>query len=192
MPIAVACISLAAFTLVARRELTASVAFPALLTFDMLSGDLTSVPTLINLAQRGWASIVRIDDYLDEEEVPRHVSAERAPLDFDERLGCEKAAFMWNTTAIRKEKLLVQELKRKEGEWRKQRSWLQRLRVKSRREAAATPDSASATSTAVNEAQTSQHQFQLTDISVLFPRGKLSLISGPTGSGKSSRRSSPR
>ncbi|KAJ7619563.1 hypothetical protein FB45DRAFT_931097, partial [Roridomyces roridus] len=51
-----------------------------------------------------------------------------------------------------------------------------------------TPESAASSvadvSTVVDEVQTQDHRFELRDISVIFPEGRLSVITGPTASGK--------
>ncbi|KZW03602.1 P-loop containing nucleoside triphosphate hydrolase protein [Exidia glandulosa HHB12029] len=176
VPIFVSCISLTTFTLVAHRELAVSIAFPALLTFQMLSEDLTCIPVFVNLAQRVYASLGRIGDYLEEEEVP--VRGQAPSASFDYRVGCEEASFVWNTTAITKATLLAKELKKKTAEERKQKSWANRLTFKK----ATVSDSSSVPATP----STPQQPFTLRDISVIFPRGKMSLICGATGSGKSS------
>ncbi|KZW03607.1 P-loop containing nucleoside triphosphate hydrolase protein [Exidia glandulosa HHB12029] len=175
-PIFVSCISLTTFTLVAHRELSVSIAFPALLTFQMLSEELTNVPIFANLAQRVYASLTRIGDYLEEEEVP--LQGQESSSSFDNRVGCEKATFVWNTTAITKATLLAKELKKKTEQERKQKSWLRKFTSKKA--------TMSGSSSVPATPSTPQQPFTLRDISVTFPRGKMSLICGATGSGKSS------
>ncbi|EJD42577.1 P-loop containing nucleoside triphosphate hydrolase protein [Auricularia subglabra TFB-10046 SS5] len=195
VPILVACISLTTFTYVAGRELSVAIAFPALLTFGILTDELTSLPLVANLLQRMYASVVRIGEFLEEEEVPewlRETPEETSALAYDERLGCENATFVWNTTAIRKEKLLADELKKKADEERRanRRSWVQMLTLRKRQPPAQQPSEADAASTTVGGATPrtpgTPEVFTLRDVSVVFPRGKLSLVYGPTGSGKSS------
>lgn len=191
VPIFVACISLTCFTLVEKRELSVSIAFPALLTFQMLSEDLTSIPLFVNIAQRVYASVMRVSDYLDEQEVPAHVSSlsrtERSPLDFDERVGCESATFVWNSTAIRPDKVLAEELLKRAEEQKQanRRSWVQMLTLRKR--PTVLPETASdTTATVAATPSTPKQEFALRNLSVIFPRGKMSLICGNTGAGKSS------
>ncbi|KZW03562.1 hypothetical protein EXIGLDRAFT_721773 [Exidia glandulosa HHB12029] len=207
VPIIVACVSLTTFTWVAGRELSVSIAFPALLTFQILTDELTSLPLVANLLQRMYASVVRIGDFLEEEEVPVWVSAllhEEGPAAdaqvFDERIGCEGATFVWNTTAVKPEKLLAEELKKKaeEDKQANRRSWVQLLTLRKKPAARPSilPDTASGTTAATSTAveggsasatpSTPKQEFALRDLSVVFPRSKMSLIYGPTGSGKSS------
>ncbi|EJD49745.1 P-loop containing nucleoside triphosphate hydrolase protein [Auricularia subglabra TFB-10046 SS5] len=190
VPIFVACISLTTYTYVAGHELSVSIAFPALLTFGILTEQLTMLPFVGNVLQRMYASVVRIGDFLDEVEVPEWTrgTEETSVLASDDRLGCENATFVWNTTAVRKEKIVADELKRKADEERRanRRSWVQMLTLR-RRLPVQQPAEAGAESITVGDATPhTSDVFTLRDISVVFPRGKLSLIYGPTASGKSS------
>ncbi|KZV81042.1 hypothetical protein EXIGLDRAFT_658801 [Exidia glandulosa HHB12029] len=202
MPVIVACISLTTFTYVAGNELSVSIAFPALLTFQILTEQVAQLPIMIGFMQRVYASAIRVGEFTEEEEVPVWVSAllrEEHPAAeaFDERIGFKSATFVWYKTSIKPEKLLADEVKKKVEEEKKanRRSWVQLLTLRKKPVARPSilPDAASgttgATSTAVegvSASATPRQEFALRDISVVFPRGKMSLVYGPTGSGKSS------
>ncbi|CAE6340042.1 unnamed protein product [Rhizoctonia solani] len=202
VPILVAAIGFSCFTLVAGRELTVDIAFPCISIFHILSTSLAisylaptdccfvrylecihSRPvtdmTLQSSIVRALVSLQRIEKYLSEEEVPDHVSALKrstptslAPT--ETRLGCNNATFCWPTIATidRKtgEALKVQQPSR----WTK---FLTSLRLRKKADPLKVPE----------QATTEEDQpFTLRDISVVFPEGVLSLVCGPTGSGKSS------
>ena len=198
IPIVVACVSLTSFTYFAGHELSISLAFPALLTFQILTDELTQLPMALNLVQRCYASVQRIGEFLDEQEVGADVSAllpEYNDRVFDDRIGCERATFVWNTSAVRPEKQLADELKKKAEEEKKNRTWrdtltLRTFRCKPAQQSPAT-DAATETisSATVTPGGSTREQFVLRDISVSFPRGKMTLVHGPTASGKSSRAS---
>jgi ABC-type multidrug transport system fused ATPase/permease subunit len=134
-----------------------------------------------------YASFTRIDKYLNEDEVPNWVSwqsdARTGSLDpnapFDDRIGCENATFKWtlpNSGAGNEKKPLKM-------------SWLARVKnLFGRKSGAQLTDDQGATAEAgENEPP---KEFELKNIDVNFKRGKLNLVSGPTGSGKSSCASS--
>ncbi|KAH7101324.1 P-loop containing nucleoside triphosphate hydrolase protein [Auriculariales sp. MPI-PUGE-AT-0066] len=190
VPIVVACVSLTTFTYVFGHELSISLAFPALLTFQILTDELTQLPMIANFLTRVYGSVQRIGDFLDEQEVPAEVCSLLPGYDerpFDDRIGCESATFVWNSSAIKPEKQLADDLKKKAEEERKKRTWRDTLTLKTLRkkqqldETMATPSSAT-----ITPGGSRHERFTLRDITVTFPRGKMSLIHGPTASGKSS------
>ncbi|KAH7105339.1 P-loop containing nucleoside triphosphate hydrolase protein [Auriculariales sp. MPI-PUGE-AT-0066] len=191
IPIVVASVSLSSFTYFAGHELTISLAFPALLTFQILTDELTQLPMIANLLTRVYGSVQRIGDFLDEQEVPADVCSLLPDYDdrnFDQRIGAEGATFVWNSSAVKPEKQLAEELKKKTEEERKKRTWRDTLTLKTMRRKPQEPsaDSATVSSTTVTPGGSTKEQFSLRDISVIFPRGKITLVYGPTASGKSS------
>ncbi|KZV93978.1 hypothetical protein EXIGLDRAFT_645578 [Exidia glandulosa HHB12029] len=188
VPIFVACISLTTFTYIAGNELSVSIAFPALLTFQILTDELTGLPWVIDLMQKIYASVNRIDDFLQEVEVPAWVCTllrdeQGHTTAFDDRVGFEDATFVWNTSAITPEKRLADELKKKADEEKKanRRSWVDIVTFRKR-----TVVPSTSVATEDTPAVTPKQEFTLRDMSVIFPRGKISLIYGATGAGKSS------
>lgn len=121
----------------------------------------------------------RIAVYLDEEEVTDQVStlkkANAGPSSHDSDdslLGIENGSFKWNAVNAEKEKEKADAKanKNKKGK-------------------VSTPPSEATTAIASDpgldaDAEPADHQFELRDISVVFPEGKLSCITGPTASGK--------
>ncbi|KAG8717175.1 hypothetical protein FRC09_014648 [Ceratobasidium sp. 395] len=185
VPVLVSAISFAFFTLVAKRELTADVAFPCITVFAMLGQSLAQLPKIANWFIISSVSLKRIEAYLNEDEVPEYVSSlKRAPLPphapVDGRLGCANATFRWMQHPVlgdldketRTQKLgLLGNI---------QRRWatiLVYLRLRKAKEV----------KTEATEQLLEEEPFELKGISVIFPElGVLTLVCGPTGSGKSS------
>jgi len=120
-----------------------------------------------------YVALTRIEKYLDEEEVPNHVSSLKRdivnPKDgFDDRLGFTNAAFQWSS--LPKKKKEAPKL-----------SILQRLIQKFRwKKSADIPAE-------TQETEEDDRPFEIKESTIVFPSEKLSVIVGPTGSGKSSR-----
>ncbi|KAG8746879.1 hypothetical protein FRC12_014196 [Ceratobasidium sp. 428] len=184
IPVLVSAISFAFFTLVAKRELTADVAFPCITVFAMLGQSLAQLPKIANWFIISSVSLKRIEAYLNEDEVPECVSSlKRAPLPphapIDGRLGCADATFRWIQHPV------LGDLDKKTGTQKLgllgkiQKQWaavLVHLRLRKAREV----------KTEAAEQPPEEEPFELKDISVTFPEGVLTLVCGPTGSGKSS------
>lgn len=135
-------------------------------------------------------SLRRIEKYLSEDEVPDYVSSlmRSAPSPHepvDTRLGCAGATFRWPAAPTDDDK---DKNKPKTGifakigaAWGAVTGFIGRVLVVLRLKKKAEPKEETAEE-AVEEAP-----FELRDIGVIFPEGVISLVSGPTGSGKSSR-----
>lgn len=134
------------------------------------------VSSHLNTLQTGVA-LKRIAVYLDEDEVTAQVSSLKGasfePLlpgaDDDKGLGLVNASFKWNE---------VEEAENQD---------------KDKGKAASPTATSDDTTTAVNNSSTdvdlfnddlTDHRFELRDVSVMFPEGELSVITGPTASGK--------
>lgn len=113
-------------------------------------------------------SLDRIATYLAEDEVTEQVSSLKKVVagphlagDDDEGLGLEHASFKWNEVEEVKEQEIVKGV---------------------------SPTSSSSSSdetvTVVETEESSDHHFELRDLTVLFPEGELSVVTGPTASGK--------
>ncbi|QRV95975.1 ABC transporter [Ceratobasidium sp. AG-Ba] len=177
-PVMVAAIGFSCFTLVAKRELGVEIAFPALRILEILSQSLGVLPITVASSIRTLVSIDRIDKYLNEDDVPDFVSSLKKDITpphvgIDNRLGCANGRFRWPTSSAQLEP-------KKPAAPKKQSLWgrflvLLRLRKP-------TPD------VTIQEPQPEEEErpFELSDVSVLFPEGVLSVVFGPTGSGKSS------
>ncbi|KAJ6631472.1 multidrug resistance-associated ABC transporter [Mycena sp. CBHHK59/15] len=158
------------------NELTISTAFTAIALFNMIRFVVSSsqyvqplnvIPTFIVQILQTRVSLNRIAVYLDEAEVTEQVSSLKkdrsGPVSIDsedDRLGLENASLKWNEV---EEVADVKADKDKNG-----------------KKAASETDSIVTTDSEV----VADHKFELKDISVVFPDGELSLITGPTASGK--------
>ncbi|KAJ7173895.1 hypothetical protein C8R43DRAFT_1094036 [Mycena crocata] len=155
------------------NELTVGTAFTALALFGMIRSPLNVIPGWVVTFVQTRVSLSRIAVYLEEEEVSAQVSSlkqDGAIPDLDgaeEGLGLEDATLRWN------------ELPKQGGDKDVTGSG-----------GPASPPGSIGGSTALGEDSESDDEgsqnrkFKLRDISVLFPEGKLSVITGPTASGK--------
>ncbi|CAE6396795.1 unnamed protein product [Rhizoctonia solani] len=189
VPTLISAISFSCFALVAKKQLTVDIAFPCITVFGMLSQSLTALPIIANWFVMCSVALKRIEKYLAEEEVPEYVSSlMRDPCPphepTDTRIGCESATFRWPAAPTDD----ADKNKDKSGIFAKIGSAfgtlarfigrvfvLLRLRKK--------PEEVPKDEQPEEEPE---KPFELKDISVVFPEGVISLVSGPTGSGKSS------
>lgn len=124
-----------------------------------------------------YVSLQRIEKYLNEEEVPQSISwkseARQGTLDpnaeFDDRLGCENASFKWTSPN--------KEAEEKKKDTKPKQSLLQRLGLKKK-----TPEPEAT----VEEDEDEDKEFEMNDLTIWFKRGVINLVTGTTGSGKSS------
>ncbi|KAJ5099727.1 hypothetical protein N7532_006728 [Penicillium argentinense] len=141
-PILITFLSFFLYTVVEKKQLTPSIAFPALSMFSLLRVPLDQLADMVAHVQESKVSLDRVDKYLNEEETGKYdqlrdSSASEGPT----KIGIEKATLTWGTT-------------------------------KSKPQDSSSADGADA--------------FRLINIDVEFPIGRLSIIAGPTGSGKTS------
>lgn len=110
-------------------------------------------------------AINRISTYLDEDEVTPQVSSLKSDLSAlraasaPEGLGLERATCKWN------------EVEQKPDD----------SKNKGKKGTRAGSPGSEAPTVVTEEAE---HRFELRDVSVLFPEGKLTVVTGPTASGK--------
>ncbi|KAJ9111103.1 hypothetical protein QFC19_001302 [Naganishia cerealis] len=165
-PIFITLISFACFIFIAKGELTVSIAFTALSLFSMLRQPLNMIPAFTVLLLQTKVSLDRIDDFLKEDEVDDWVSSLKSkpalPTDeLDTRIGFEKAVFKWHAATKAEQ---TSQNKPADG---------------------ASEQTAHPTNGNGAEELPSIEEFELGPMDFIFPHGKLSVISGPTGSGKS-------
>jgi len=126
-----------------------------------------------NFLAMSYVAVRRIEKYLDEEEVPDHVSSLKRDVvspkgQFDDRLGFTNATFQWSS--LPKKNLdapkppILKRLTRK-FKWK---------------------ESVDALAETEGSEDEENQPFEIKESTVVFPSGKLSVIVGPTGSGKSS------
>ncbi|GAA5856811.1 hypothetical protein JCM8547_008855 [Rhodosporidiobolus lusitaniae] len=162
-PDLVTVISFATYTLVQKKELTVSVAFTSLALFAMVRAPMTMLPmSIVNLSQT-WVSIQRIEQFFGEQEIEPWVSAlnnhgasSSSASDLP-GVGIDNGTFVYS-----------EEGKRKNGDDEP------------------APSIGETAALLPSGVTTPEPQFELKGINVSFPPGKLSLVCGATGSGKSS------
>ncbi|KAL1733355.1 hypothetical protein EV714DRAFT_246810 [Schizophyllum commune] len=160
------------------HKLTVSTAFTAITLFNMIRQPLNTIPTMIVQILQCNVALKRIAVYLDEDEVTEQVSSLKKDLSApqpqatgeDDVLAIENGTFKWNE---------VEPEKAANGAGH----------IQSPTDTASTSDTIVTHDTAsIAESEAGSvaldHHFELRDISVKFPDGKLTLVTGPTASGK--------
>ncbi|KAJ7145739.1 multidrug resistance-associated ABC transporter [Mycena epipterygia] len=155
------------------NELTVGKAFTAIALFSMIHSG-PAVPTYIIHVIQARVALNRIAVYLAEDEVTDQVSSLKQDLSeapvlgaANEGLGLENASFKWNK---------VEKLEDTKP------SKVPESSVPSASSSLVDVNTIVDTDSITSEQQ--DHQFELKDLSVLFPEGQLSVITGPTASGK--------
>jgi ABC-type multidrug transport system fused ATPase/permease subunit len=147
------------------NELTVSIAFTAISLFSMVRSPLNILPAWIVYLLQAGVALDRISSYLDEEEVDGQVSTMKkdnsgeSVEEFENGLGIVKGTFKWNEIESRKD-----------GKGA--------VNGKSTPTPVVSSDTASGTETQTTLAESDEHRFELRDISVMFPEGQLSVITG--------------
>ncbi|KAF8318512.1 P-loop containing nucleoside triphosphate hydrolase protein [Clavulina sp. PMI_390] len=189
VPLLVTVISFVVYVVIGKGELTIAIAFPAISAFGMLTQSVTMVPMIGNFLIQTYASIVRIQKYLEEDEVPEWVSWQSEsrlgkslnPTEpFDERVGFVNANFIW--LSPNKEEADKNKKDAKKAAAPKPSIW---ARVKGIFKKAPKPSDTEAPA-AAEEEEEEDKPFELHNMDIMFKIGAMNLISGPTGSGKSS------
>ncbi|KAH9854526.1 multidrug resistance-associated ABC transporter [Lenzites betulinus] len=148
------------------NELTIGTAFTAIALFQMVRAPLNVIPSWVVSILQAKVALDRIATYLDEEEVDEQVSTlkkGRVPPseESDTGLGIIHGTFRWNETSNSADDL----------------------------HSSPTTDPPEVASTMDDTASTiadstGDRRFELKDISVMFPEGQLTVVTGPTASGK--------
>ncbi|KAJ7108139.1 multidrug resistance-associated ABC transporter [Mycena epipterygia] len=147
------------------NELTISTAFTAIALFGMIRGPLNTLPSFMVELLRTRVSLNRIAVYLDESEVSEQVSSLKKDRSGhvseqeDDRLGLENASFKWNE---------VEEI----------------LDAKDNKGKTPALETDSILATESESGTIADHKFELKNLSVIFPDGELTVVTGPTASGK--------
>ncbi|GAA6059991.1 hypothetical protein JCM10212_001149 [Sporobolomyces blumeae] len=163
-------ISFACFTLILDKPLTVPIAFTSLALFALVRSPMSVLPMSITQLLQTYVSIQRLEQFFEEPEVDAWVSALRderrsSPNDFSD-VGIVNGHFKYSENATDqpngKNKAVV---------------------------GTSTHGAGNGTATENGSSETSEPEepeFELRDITVSFPSGALTTITGPTGSGKSS------
>ncbi|KAN0111601.1 hypothetical protein V8E52_008339 [Russula decolorans] len=157
------------------NELTVGIAFTAIALFNMVRLPLNIVPTWIVQMLQTKVALDRIATYLDEDEVDEQVSSLKrsrfgASVDDDttKGLGVENGTFKWNEV--------------------EQKDDVNANTAKS----VSSPPTDNAVQGADDETErgsltgsvASNHRFELRDVNIMFPERQLTVVTGPTASGK--------
>ncbi|KAJ2649364.1 Transporter of the ATP-binding cassette (ABC) [Coemansia sp. RSA 1250] len=199
-PVFVTLTTFTVYTKVMGHQLTASVAFTALALFKTLRGPMDQLPDFFSYCLQARVSVVRVELFLAEEETPKYtlsrlsrqmhqtfISGSQDPTYADVAgatdIGFINATFSWKPTASsgsisRSGTLPTQPLIGTENEPLLSTGCASKSTNYSHSAATDSPHPES------NAASNSG--FELRDLTVNFPVGKLSIIAGPTGSGKTS------
>ncbi|KAI0332219.1 multidrug resistance-associated ABC transporter [Cubamyces sp. BRFM 1775] len=172
------------FTYIARgNELTIGTAFTSIALFQMIRLPLNVIPSFLVQLVQTKVALDRVAAFLDEEEVDEQVSTlkkGRVPPseESDEGLGIIHGTFRWNQIA-------ANEGDKGTGKDNGKKS----KSTDSTAASIAEADPSDAGSTIAESASTMastavDRRFELKDINVMFPEGKLTVITGPTASGK--------
>ncbi|EKM76533.1 hypothetical protein AGABI1DRAFT_122491 [Agaricus bisporus var. burnettii JB137-S8] len=168
------------------NQLTISTAFTAITLFNMLRLPLNILPQwIIQILQTGVA-IKRISVYLDEEEVSGQVSSLKkdasppsATTNSDEGLGFDNATFRWNEVPVDSDK----DDNGKENGKGKARDPITNSDTVGDDASSTVGDRASSVE-ADFTASEEERCFELKDLNLRFPEGQLTVVTGPTASGK--------
>ncbi|KAJ5562910.1 hypothetical protein N7461_001671 [Penicillium sp. DV-2018c] len=141
-PILITFMSFFLYTVVEKKQLTPSVAFPALSMFSLLRVPLDQLADMVAHVQECKVSLDRVDNYLNEEETGKYSQVrDSTTAGTPTKIGLEKATLSWSNVK-------------------------------------ADPQDPGA--------DTDLDSFRLINVDVEFVVGKLNIIAGPTGSGKTS------
>ncbi|KAI8989077.1 multidrug resistance-associated ABC transporter [Trametes punicea] len=166
------------------NELTIGTAFTAIALFQMIRAPLNVIPAWIVQILQSKVALDRIATYLEEEEVDEQVSTLKKghvppSQEPDEGFGIISGTFKWNEVEEKKE-----DDKSKSKDTTKKANGSNGVNGSSEAspsdEASTIADSASA----LAFAGSGDHRFELKDITVIFPEGQLTVVTGPTASGK--------
>ncbi|KAF9196462.1 hypothetical protein BGZ50_000082 [Haplosporangium sp. Z 11] len=175
MPLLNIVVILMAYTKLFNHEVTASKMFTTLALFNIMRSALNNLPWQIKSTMQSAVSLRRIDKFLQNEELVKDTVVTRidgkAPSHSSTHpiIGFVNATFTWpnkeNEQAVAKTA--------------KKQTWTQKIKAKFSKSPKAVEEPV------VAEPRPVQERFKLENITADFPVGQLSLVVGPTGSGKS-------
>ncbi|GAA5937761.1 uncharacterized protein JCM15063_002109 [Sporobolomyces koalae] len=160
-------ISFACFTLILGKPLTVPIAFTSLALFALVRGPMSVLPMSITQLLQTYVSIQRLEQFFDEPEVDPWVSALREE----------------DATSTRSEGF--SDIGIVNGTFKYSEETTTKLVSKDRSSKNQQVESETEPQVAVDEPEP-EPEFELKEINVSFPSKALSLVAGPTGSGKSS------
>ncbi|KAF8310772.1 P-loop containing nucleoside triphosphate hydrolase protein [Clavulina sp. PMI_390] len=103
LPLVVTLISFSSFLFIAHGKLTVAIAFPVISGLEIMTKTINAGPLFLDLWLKTMASLQRIEAYLNEDEVPRHLTwrADPSPIIDQESsaIGFDNASFAWDTAS---------------------------------------------------------------------------------------------
>ncbi|KAJ2594436.1 hypothetical protein H4R99_005770, partial [Coemansia sp. RSA 1722] len=157
------------YVIVFKKHLTAEVAFTSISLFHMIRSGISLVPWVINRAIGGHVSLVRIEEYLNGvqvQDIQERVKKDKTDTNGNAVLGFEDAYLVWDT-------------KKTAGTTCGSEFSGEQTPLLSSQQLDTSYSSDS-------DSNGSSSAFSLQSINVQFPIGGLSIVAGPTGSGKTS------
>lgn len=169
----------ASYTVIEGKTLDVATGFTAIALFGMLRNPLSVLPMIINMIFQAKVSLDRINSFLQEDEVPEWVikncsDQTAVPLDEanrDRTIVLRRATLRWQAPKPSDEKKATP----KPSIWARLKFW--------KREEVPTISSPGVEGDHISEEPA---PFHLIDLDFRPPAGKMTLVCGPTGSGKSS------
>ncbi|KAI0372366.1 multidrug resistance-associated ABC transporter [Pilatotrama ljubarskyi] len=166
-------------------ELSIGTAFTAIALFQMVRAPLNVIPAWIVQILQSKVALDRIATYLDEEEVDEQVSTLKKghvppSEESDEGLGIINGTFKWNEVEEKKE----EDDKGKGKDAAKKANGSNGVDTNGSEAGPSDETSTIADSASAFAAGAGDHRFELRDITVMFPEGQLTVVTGPTASGK--------
>jgi len=155
-PILVSVVSFASYIWLG-NQLTVSVAFTAISLFAMVRAPLNVIPTWIVFMMQTKVALDRIQGYTDEDEVDGQVSSLKEDTQGHgnkEGLGIIKGSFKWNEVEEKDDK------------------------GKGKVAVPSVPDTESDAASTIDAEGAPDRRFELRDISVFFPDGQLTVVTG--------------
>ncbi|KAF9539971.1 hypothetical protein EC957_004821 [Mortierella hygrophila] len=169
---------LTVYTKVFGHEISASKMFTTLALFNIMRQSLNTLPWQIKNTMQAAVSLKRINKFLLEEELVKDTTVTK--LDSKSRIdssnptiGFVNASYIWPNKEHGKEAVAEKAAPKKVSLWQKIKSTFSK-----------TP-AIELSEEPVADVAAPEERFKLKNITVDFPVGKLSVIVGPTGSGKS-------
>jgi ABC-type multidrug transport system fused ATPase/permease subunit len=179
-PILVSVISFMTFV-VQGNKLTVGTAFTAIALFNMVRAPLNTVPMWIVQVLQTRVALKRIEVFLDEDEVDHQVSTLKTgpsqPFEPSE-FGLRNASFKWNAVEEKDEG------KDKDAESSNGKKHKSSVRPEDLEAAISETIHSSIAEADRGEDASEDRVFELRDMNVSFPEGVLSVVTGPTASGK--------
>ncbi|KAF9298774.1 hypothetical protein BGZ88_004679 [Linnemannia elongata] len=169
---------LTVYTKVFGNEISASKMFTTLALFNIMRQSLNTLPWQIKNTMQAAVSLKRINKFLLEEELVKDTTVtkldSKARVDHSNpTIGFVNASYIWPNKEHGKETVAEKAAPKKVSLWQKIKATFSK-----------TP-AIDLSEEPVAEVVAPEERFKLKNLSVDFPVGKLSVIVGPTGSGKS-------